>query len=86
MEKIRFEDPETGDIVEFYVMEQTTINGVSYLLVTEEEDGDSDAYIMKDLSDETDEDADYVMVEDDEELDYISKIFEEMLDDVDIER
>lgn len=86
MEKVRFEDPETGEVIEFYVLEQTSINGVDYLLVTEDEEGDTDAYIMKDLSETTDEEAEYVMVEDDDELGYISKIFEEILEDVDIER
>lgn len=86
MEKVQFIDPETGDVVEFFVLEQTTINGIAYLLVTEDEEGDSDAYIMKDLSAETDTEAAYVMVEEDEELEYISRIFAEMLEDVTFEK
>ena len=40
---------------------------------------------LKDLSAETDMDANYVMVEDDVELEAISQVFIQMLDDVDIE-
>ncbi len=76
--------PQDGEALEFYVLEQTRINGVSYLLVTEEEDGDCDAFILKDLSQDQDEEARYEMVESEEELGYISKIFSEILEDVDL--
>ena len=49
MEKIRFV-PDGQDAVEFYVLEQTRLGGVNYLLVTDREDGDADALILKDLS------------------------------------
>lgn len=84
MEKIVFRDPESQDELEVYVLEQTCINGTTYLLVTEEEEEDSVAYILKEILTENDE-AVYAMVEDDVELNAISKVFTEMLDDVDIE-
>ena len=84
VDKIKFET-EDGEIVEFYVEEQTKVNGIQYLLVTDSMDDEADAYILKDLSAETDTDANYVMVEDDVELEAISQVFIEMLDDVDIE-
>ena len=84
VDKIKFET-EDGEIVEFYVEEQTKVNGVQYLLVTDSMEDEADAYILKDLSAETDMDANYVMVEDDVELEAISQIFIQMLDDVDIE-
>ena len=84
MEKISFQIPDSDETVEFYVVEQTRINGVNYILVTEEEDGDSDAYILKDVSDENDPQASYEMVESEEELEYMSKIFASILEDVDI--
>lgn len=49
MEKIKFTDPDTGECLEFYVLEQTRINNRDYLLVTVDEDGDSDAFVLKDL-------------------------------------
>lgn len=38
MEKVRFQSPGDGETLEFYVIEQTRINGVNYLLVAEEEE------------------------------------------------
>lgn len=38
---------EDGEDIRFYVVEETKIAGVNYLLVTEQEDADSEAYIMK---------------------------------------
>lgn len=81
MEKITFqavgEEP-----VDFYVLEQTTIAGVNYILVTEDEEGDCDALIMKDLSASEDAEADYVIVEDEKELNAVAQIFENLLEDV----
>ena len=82
-EKIVLTDDE-GNEVEMYVVEETRINNVNYILVTEE--GDEIAHILKDVSDENDEEAIYEMVEDDSELDYIGRIFSELLEDIDIER
>ena len=40
MEKIKFTDPDTQEVVEFAVEEETQLNGIRYLLVSEgEEDG-----------------------------------------------
>lgn len=83
MEKIKFQlDDET---VDFFVIEETKINGIDYILVTEEE-GDADAFILKDLSNVEDEEAIYEMVEDEEELEYVSNIFSEILDDIEIQK
>ena len=46
---------------------------------------EANAYILKDLSEDTDLEADYVMVEDEVELEAISKVFSQMMEDVDIE-
>lgn len=85
MESITFQAPDTGETAEFFVLEQTRINGQDYLLVTEDEEGDCDAYILKDISSSQDAEAIYEMVEEDEELDAISKVFASLLEDVDIE-
>jgi len=47
MEKVNFTDPDTNESAEFYVLEQTTIRGINYLLVTVDEEGDSDAFNFK---------------------------------------
>ena len=50
MEKVFFQSPEGGEGIEFFVLEQTRINGADYLLVAEEEEGDCEALILKDVS------------------------------------
>ena len=74
--------------LEFFVVEETKLGGVSYLLVTDaagdEEDGD--CYLLKDMSGKDEEEAVYEFVEDEEELDSLMKIFAELLDDVELER
>lgn len=86
MEKLVFVD-ENGKSVEFCVEEQTRINGRNYLLVTDAADDsqEPEAYILKDLSEDTAQEAEYVMVDDDVELEAVSKVFEQMLENVDIE-
>lgn len=80
-EKITF-CPDGGEAVEFYVVEQTRISGVNYILVTEESEGDSDALILKDISKDEDEDSIYTIVSDDTELDAVAGIFADLLEDV----
>lgn len=86
-EKIVFID-EDGNEVEMYVVEETRINNVNYLLVTEDEGGEeeAEAYILKDISKEEDEEAVYEIVVEDSEIDYIGKVFSELLDDIDISK
>lgn len=84
MEKVTFQSPQNGEALEFYVVEETHINGINYLLVTEEESGDCDAFILKRLSQDEEEEAVYEMVESEDELESISRIFSELLEDVDI--
>ena len=80
MEKITFFTDE-GEAAEFYVEEQTTIGGISYLLVSDSLDDEASAYIMKDVSPEGSSDGCYEMVEDDAELEAVSRVFREMMDD-----
>ena len=80
MEKVIFTDPDTKEKIEFYVLEETQINGKKFLFVTEEEDGDSEAYILKEVSTK-DEEVLYQMVEDDVEFSAIAKVFSELTDD-----
>lgn len=86
MEKIRFRSEEIQGDVDFFVLEQTKVNGVSYILVTDSEEEDAECLILKDKSDEGSSDGIYEIVEDDVELTAISKVFEELLEDIEIER
>lgn len=81
MEKLTFVT-EDNENVEFYVIEETRINGVNYLLVSEsEDDAEAEAYILKDTSKAEDTEAVYEFVEDDEKLNLVGKVFEELMDD-----
>ena len=87
MEKLTFvtEDQES---VDFYIIEETRVNGINYLLVTEsedEEDEEAEAYILKNTSKAEDTEAVYEFVESEEELDAVSRIFAELLEDMDLE-
>ena len=70
--------------VPFFVVEETKIAGENYLLVTDSEEDEADAYIFREVS-ENENDSFYEMVEDEDELQAVFKVFEQMLDDVDFE-
>lgn len=84
MEKIRLE-ADNGQELEFYVEEQARIGGCDYLLVSDSQEEEAQAYILKDISAEDSEMAHYEFVEDDEELEAVSKVFEQTLEDADLE-
>ena len=85
MEKITFMPDGEEDEVDFYVLEQTVIGGVNYILVTDaEDDEDGEAYILRAESGPETEEQVYSMVEDDNELAAVSGVFESMLDDIDL--
>lgn len=70
----------------FDVIEQTTLNGVNYLLVSMDPDEDeAECYILKEVSGENAEEAVYDMVEDDKTLDALADVFAELLEDTEID-
>ncbi|MEF9945768.1 MAG: DUF1292 domain-containing protein [Lachnospiraceae bacterium] len=87
MEKIEFMLEGTQEEVAFYVLEQTKVSGVNYILVTdsEEDEEDAECMILKDTSVQEDSDSVYEVVEDDVELQAVLEVFEELLEDIDIE-
>ena len=84
MEKISFTLNETGEEVLFYVLEETRLNGTDYILVTDSQEDDGEALILKDLSSDGDSEALYEIVDDDRELESVMEIFEQLREDVDI--
>ena len=77
---------DSGESVDFYVLEETRINARSYLLVTDAPEGeDGECYILKDMSGQQDAEAVYEFVEDDRELDGLMGVFEELLSDADVD-
>lgn len=77
---------EMQEEVDFFVLEQTKVNGISYILVTDSEEDDAECLILKDTSEENAPESVYEIVDDDVELTAIAKVFEELLEDVEIER
>lgn len=91
MEKIRLE-ADDGQSLEFYVEEQARIGGCDYLLVSDSQEEEAQAYILKDVQsgmpaqyEQNDDVAQYEFVEDEGELEVVSKVFEQMLEDTDLE-
>ncbi len=86
---------ENGGIVDMYVLEETTLQGIQYIIVTEElEDESEDAVVMimreekreKEASkDDKDEFAVYEIVENEDELQAVAGVFAELMEDVDFE-
>lgn len=72
---------EDGTKEEFYIEEQTRINGVNYLLVSDSMNDEANAYILKELPSAQEEESEYVMVDDEVEFEAVSGVFSQMLDD-----
>ena len=86
MEKIQFVTDD-NEVVDFYILEETRINGINYILVTDsEDDEEAEAYILKDTSSEESIEASYEFVEDDNEISAVGKVFEELLEDIELEK
>ena len=79
--KIIFKN-EQGENEEFTVLLETKVNNIKYILVEKEDE--EIAYIFKDTSDDSSEEAVYEVVLDEDEVGYIGKIFSELLEDVDL--
>ena len=84
MEKITFTFEDTNETVDFFVLEQTKLNGATYLLVADNESDDAECLILKETESGNEQYNLYDIVEDDNELTAVSKVFEELLEDVDI--
>ena len=82
MEKVKFAFADGNGEDEF---EETKINGSAYILVAESEDDDAECLILKDVRDEESGESVYEIVENEKELQAVSKVFEELLEDVSIE-
>lgn len=83
MEKIVF-TPAGEEAVEFYVLEQTRLGGIDYILVTDSEEDDGEALILRDMSAPEEEEAVYEIVTDDEELNAVAAVFENMLEYIEL--
>ncbi len=78
-------EAEDGAEVEFEVLEQTTLGGVNYLFVVDRADDESFLILRENSGADTEEMAAYDIVEDEKELSAVIKIFDELLEDVNLE-
>lgn len=80
---------EDGEVVEMYVLEETTLQGIHYILVTEDLDDDSEEAFVMIMKEEKQQDEDefavYDIVENEDELQVVAKLFAELMEDVDFE-
>lgn len=74
-----------GSRLDLYVLEETKMNGMYYLLAADSAEGDGDCYILKDVSGPEDADAVYEFVTDDAEAEYMLHIFQELIGGEDVE-
>ena len=75
MQSINFITDE-GEEIPFYIIEQTTLAGKDFLLVTDSDTDEDEAevYIMQEISDQDDQTV-YEFVEDEAQLEALSKVF-----------
>ena len=83
MEKIKF-TLDTGESVEFYILEQTKLGGKQYILVSDTREGDGEALILKEIKERENGESIYEIVDDDTEMSVVAEVFESLLEDVDL--
>lgn len=83
MEKVTFQKNEK-ETAEYYILEQTRISGVNYLLVTDTKEGDGEAVILKEISAAEEEIGGYTDDLTEEEFEAVVPVFENLLEDVDL--
>ena len=78
---------EDGEEIDMYVLEETTLQGVHYILVTEDLSDDSEEAVVTIMKEKKQQDEDefavYNIVENEDELQAVAKIFAELMEDVD---
>ncbi|HAB94557.1 MAG TPA: DUF1292 domain-containing protein [Lachnospiraceae bacterium] len=84
MDSIRLISTDTGETEEFYIVEEARLGGKSYLLVTDSEEGDGIALILRDDAPEGSDESLYNVVEDEKELSAVLILFEDKLEDMGI--
>jgi hypothetical protein len=84
MEKIYFTPAEAEEPAAFYVLDQAVLRGETYILVTDSEEGDGEALILKDTAQPDAEESVYEIVEDEVELKAVAELFRDALEDMGI--
>ncbi len=85
LEKVTF-NPEREEHIDSYVVGQTGIGRFNYILVSDSQEGDGEALILKDLSKDGEEESVFSVVSEEDELAAVAGVFEDMMDDIMFER
>ena len=83
MDKISFWT-ETGEEESFWILEEARLGGKSYLLVTDDKDGDGMAMLLRDDAAPGSGESHYVPVEVEQELSAVLLLFEDKLEEMGI--
>lgn len=84
MEKLIFTAAEGEEAAELYILDQAKLQGYTYLLVTDSEDGDGDAMILRENDQTQGKETLYDIVEDDREIDSVLVLFKDTLEELGI--
>lgn len=85
-ETITMTDDETGEDIEFAIIDSVKDNGIKYILVIESEfidDEQSEAMILKEMTDN--QDITYAVIEDEKEFDMVATLFQQVNDEYELE-
>jgi len=85
---INMEDDETGEEIEFIVMDSINVDGKNYFLVVESEnlyDDNAEALLLKQESSLDEDEITYTITEDDVEFEKVINLLNESNDDYDIQ-
>ena len=84
MDSIKLVSTDTGETEEFYIVEEARLGGRSYLLVTDSEEGDGMALILRDDAEPGADESLYEIVEDEQELSAVLLLFSDKLEEMGI--
>lgn len=84
MEKLIFTAAEGEEAAELYILDQAKLQGHTYLLVTDSEDGDGNAMILRENDQTQGKETLYDIVEDDREIDSVLVLFKDTLEELGI--
>lgn len=85
MEKVQFMPEGEDHAVDFYVLEEAVLGGKQYLLVTDSQDDDGEALILRADAGGDGTEVTYEIVEDDRELTAVLLLMRDSLDELGIE-
>ena len=84
-EKVSFIPEGETEAIDFYIVEQERLAGRNYLLVTDSEEGDGEALILRARPEETENESMYEIVDDDQEQTAVLLLMRDALEDLGIE-